>query len=79
MFAAFQHCYNLYYNLIKLFNVSSTAVAVALKQVVSPEFKEYQKQVVSNAKTMCQFLLDKGYHVVSGKCSVTLFKDILSL
>lgn len=47
-------------------NHQIAAVAVALKQVVSPEFKEYQKRVISNAKTMCQFLLDKGYHVVSG-------------
>lgn len=42
------------------------AVAVAMKQAKTPEFKLYQQQVVSNAKTMCQTLLDKGFHVVSG-------------
>lgn len=47
--------------------VPKSAVAVALKQATSPEFKAYQKQVISNARTMCQCLLDKGYHVVSGK------------
>uniref|UniRef100_A0A0B7BCI7 Serine hydroxymethyltransferase n=1 Tax=Arion vulgaris TaxID=1028688 RepID=A0A0B7BCI7_9EUPU len=47
-------------------NHQIAAVAVALKQVICPEFKEYQQQVISNAKTMCQFLLDKDYHVVSG-------------
>ncbi|CAL1543245.1 unnamed protein product [Lymnaea stagnalis] len=47
-------------------NHQIAAVAVALKQATTPEFKLYQQQVVSNAKTMCQFLLDKGYTVVSG-------------
>merc|ERR1712238_49989 len=41
-------------------------VAVALKQAKTPEFKVYQQQVVSNAKTMCKTLQDKGYHIVSG-------------
>lgn len=42
------------------------AVAVALKQAMTPEFKVYQKQVVSNARTMCKTLQDKGYNIVSG-------------
>ncbi|KAH9494873.1 Serine hydroxymethyltransferase 2 [Bulinus truncatus] len=41
-------------------------VAVALKQATTPEFKEYQQQTKSNAQTMCSFLLEKGYTVVSG-------------
>jgi len=41
-------------------------VAVALKQAMSPEFVEYQKQVMSNAKTMAQCLIDKKFELVSG-------------
>ncbi|KAK3785193.1 hypothetical protein RRG08_008532 [Elysia crispata] len=41
-------------------------VAVALKQAMQPEYKEYQQQVVKNAKAMCNALLEKDYHVVSG-------------
>ncbi|RUS70850.1 hypothetical protein EGW08_021388 [Elysia chlorotica] len=41
-------------------------VAVALKQAMQPEYKEYQQQVVNNAKAMCDALLQKDYHVVSG-------------
>ncbi|XP_034255975.1 serine hydroxymethyltransferase, mitochondrial-like [Thrips palmi] len=42
------------------------AVAVALKQAMSPEFKLYQQQVLKNAKAMAQALLKKGYSLVSG-------------
>merc|ERR1712002_1004065 len=41
-------------------------VAVALKQAMSPSFKEYQEQVLVNAKTMAKSLLDKSYTLVSG-------------
>lgn len=41
-------------------------VATALKQAQSPLFKAYQLQVLANAKTMAQCLLDKGYALVSG-------------
>lgn len=47
--------------------VSSTAVAVSLKQAQTPEFKLYQQQIVSNAKAMAKALQNKGYHIVSGK------------
>lgn len=42
-----------------------TALAVALKQAQSGEFKEYQLQTMRNAKTMAQGLMDRGYKVVS--------------
>jgi len=41
-------------------------VAVALRQAMQPEFQEYQKQVLSNAKSMASALLGKGYNLVSG-------------
>jgi len=47
-------------------NHQIAALAVALKQANTPEFKDYQKQVVSNAQTMCKSLQDKGYEIVSG-------------
>ncbi|GFO22917.1 serine hydroxymethyltransferase [Plakobranchus ocellatus] len=42
------------------------AVTVALKQAMQPEYKEYQQQVVNNARAMSDALLKKDYHVVSG-------------
>merc|ERR1719282_2023066 len=41
-------------------------VAVALKQALSPEYKQYQEQVMSNAKAMAGALLSKGFKLVSG-------------
>jgi glycine hydroxymethyltransferase len=42
------------------------AIAVALRQAQSDEFKIYQQQVLSNCKAMAQALLDCGYQLVSG-------------
>lgn len=42
------------------------AVAVALRQAMSAEFKVYQNQVLKNAKSMASALLEKGYTLVSG-------------
>ncbi|XP_030052502.1 serine hydroxymethyltransferase, mitochondrial isoform X2 [Microcaecilia unicolor] len=47
-------------------NHAIAAVAVALKQVNSPSFKEYAQQVLRNAKCMAGALLKKGYTLVSG-------------
>ncbi|XP_064614014.1 serine hydroxymethyltransferase, mitochondrial-like [Liolophura sinensis] len=42
------------------------AIAVALKQAQSPDFKEYQSQVLKNAHAMSEALVKRGYKVVSG-------------
>jgi len=42
------------------------AKAVAFKEAMRPEFKEYQHQIVKNAKALAQELVNYGYHVVSG-------------
>ncbi len=42
------------------------AKAVALKEAMSDEFKAYQKQVVANAKVLCQSLKEEGFRIVSG-------------
>jgi len=40
-------------------------VAIALKQAMSPEFREYQTQVLANAKAMASALMGKQYRLVS--------------
>ena len=42
------------------------AKAVAFKYALSDEFKEYQKKVVANAKTLAGSLEKIGYRIVSG-------------
>ncbi len=42
------------------------AKAVAFREALQPSFKEYQKQVVANAKTLAEELLSLDYHLVSG-------------
>lgn len=39
---------------------------VSFKEALQPEFKEYQQQVVKNAKMLAQSLLDRGFDIVSG-------------
>lgn len=40
--------------------------AVCLKEALSPEYKEYQKQVVKNAACLAQALMERGFKIVSG-------------
>ena len=40
--------------------------AVALKEAMQPEFKEYAKQIVKNAKALAQGLIDGGLDIVGG-------------
>jgi len=40
-------------------------VAVALRQAMTPHFREYQLQVLANAKAMAEALLSKSYSLVS--------------
>ena len=40
--------------------------AVSFGEALSPEFKEYQKQVKKNADVMAQAFIDLGYKVISG-------------
>ena len=42
------------------------AKAVALKEALQPEFKEYQVQIVKNAKALCEGLMKRGVKIVSG-------------
>ncbi|CAN0516742.1 unnamed protein product [Scytosiphon promiscuus] len=53
------------------------AKAVCFKEAMSEEFKAYQQQVQSNARTMAKGFIDRGFDVVSGGTDDHLF--LLSL
>ena len=53
------------------------AKAICFKEAMTPEYKEYQKQVVVNAKAMAEVLIARGYDIVSGGTENHLF--LLSL
>ncbi|AGA34516.1 Serine hydroxymethyltransferase [Thioalkalivibrio nitratireducens DSM 14787] len=53
------------------------AKAVAFKEALEPGFRDYQQQVVANARTMASTLMERGYSVVSGGTDNHLF--LLSL
>ena len=42
------------------------AKAVCFKEALSPEFKEYGKNIVANAQALCNGLLSRGLSIVSG-------------
>ena len=42
------------------------AKAVAFKEALSPEFKDYQRQILSNASTLAEELQKRGYELVAG-------------
>ena len=42
------------------------AKAVALKEALSPEFKSYQQQIVTNARVLAQALMSQGFRLTSG-------------
>ena len=42
------------------------AKAVAFEEAARPEFAEYQKQTVANARALAKGLLDRGFRLVSG-------------
>ena len=42
------------------------AKAVAFKEALQPEFKDYCRQVISNAQSLAASLIELGYNIVSG-------------
>lgn len=55
------------------------AKAVAFKEAMQPEFKQYQQQVLDNAKVMASTLQSRGYNIVSGGTDNHLFLvDLIS-
>ncbi len=47
-------------------NHITAGIAVALKEAQSDEFKQYARQVISNARALASSLADKGFSIVSG-------------
>lgn len=47
--------------------------AVAFKEALEPEFKDYQQQVVSNSRTMAEAFIERGYNIVSNGTDNHLF------
>ena len=42
------------------------AKAVCLQEALQPEYRSYIRQVVKNAKTLCETIKSRGYRIVSG-------------
>ncbi len=42
------------------------AKAVALGEALTPEFREYQQQILKNSKALCSALQNEGFDIVSG-------------
>lgn len=49
------------------------AKAVAFKEALSNEFRDYQRQIIKNAKKMAEVLKEKGIRIVSGGTDNHLF------
>jgi len=42
------------------------AKAVCFHEALQPEFREYQRQIVANAKALCETIASEGFRIVSG-------------
>jgi len=49
------------------------AKAVAFKEAMAPEFRQYQQQVLDNARRMAQVLQERGLRIVSGGTQSHMF------
>ncbi|MDK9723475.1 MAG: serine hydroxymethyltransferase [Sterolibacteriaceae bacterium MAG5] len=49
------------------------AKAVAFKEAMSPEFRNYQEQVIDNAQVMAKVLKSRGLRIVSGRTESHVF------
>ena len=49
------------------------AKAVSFKEAMEPEYKQYQKQVVVNARAMANTMIERGHKIVSGGTDNHLF------
>ncbi|SER34863.1 serine hydroxymethyltransferase [Lentzea albida] len=47
-------------------NHTTAAIAVALKEAATPEFREYAHTIVANAQALAEALLERGFDLVSG-------------
>lgn len=47
--------------------------AVCFYEALQPEFKQYAKQIVNNAKALCQTLMDRGFNIIGSMTENHLF------
>ncbi len=47
-------------------NNTTAAIAVALKEAAQPEFRQYCRQVVDNAKALAEAMMEQGFELVTG-------------
>jgi glycine hydroxymethyltransferase len=47
-------------------NHTTAAIAVALEEALQPDFADYARQIVANAKALAEALLERGFELVSG-------------
>lgn len=53
------------------------AKAVCFKEAMTPEFKEYQNQIVKNARVLAKTLIDNGFNLITGGTDThTMFGDV---
>jgi len=53
-------------------NHAIAGIATAMRQAATPEFKEYQQQVIKNAQRLSTGLMSKGYAIATGGTDVHL-------
>ncbi|XP_063904582.1 serine hydroxymethyltransferase isoform X2 [Zophobas morio] len=53
-------------------NNTIAAIATTMEQAKTPEFVEYQKQIIANARRLAQGLVEKGYKIATGGTDVHL-------
>ncbi|HEV2965162.1 MAG TPA: serine hydroxymethyltransferase [Candidatus Angelobacter sp.] len=55
------------------------AKAICFREALEPSFKDYARQVVANAQTLAQKMMDEGFRVISGGTDTHLFlMDVFS-
>ncbi|MBN1441369.1 MAG: serine hydroxymethyltransferase [Planctomycetes bacterium] len=47
-------------------NHTTAAIAVALKEAATEEFRQYSRQIVANARALAAALLERGFRLISG-------------
>lgn len=53
-------------------NHAIAGIATCMMQAQTPEFKDYQVQIIKNARALCEGLLQKGYSISTGGTDVHL-------
>jgi glycine hydroxymethyltransferase len=47
-------------------NHTTAGIAVAAKEALQPEFKDYARRIIDNARTLAEALKSKGFNIITG-------------